>query len=352
MNKFKPVIDSGFSIVPTLEFNDQMDDPRTIKIADLIRRFGGSSSNILLDEKCHHFEADGIDGVIGYKIFNGCAVVLGDPVCSAKDSVALIEAFGRRSKEQGWHTVYAVIGSRMASHFRLQGLGLLEFGVEQVINPVISASQHGYNRDLRKKLKRANHAGLAVLEYQPHPVRDAGLEGQLTNLAQTWLLNRSGPQTYWSGIHLFHARGIRRWFYGVAEGRVVGVLAMLRLEGLGGYLLEHILQLPDAPAGTSESLIAHAAETLGAEGCSYASFGPAPACELREVSGLPKLTQHISRLFYRGCCRVFHLDAKMLYREKFRPSAVQPVYLAFDTPKIQLSTLIALVRTFNFSLRN
>ena len=195
MKKFKPVNESAFAIDQTL-LNAQLNNKRITKIADLIRRFGSSSSNILLDKQCHHFETAGIDGVIGYKSFSGCAVVLGDPVCSAEDSVALIEAFRKHSVAQGWHTVYAVIGPRMASHFRSQGLGLLEFGVDQVMNPLISASPQGYNRDLRKKLKRARHAGLVVLEYQPYTLRDASLESQLNHLAKTWLLNRRGPQAY------------------------------------------------------------------------------------------------------------------------------------------------------------
>ena len=141
-----------------------------------MRRFGSSSSNILLDTECYHFEVAGIDGLLAYNNFRGCAVVLGDPVCSDENSVVLIEAFREHCAVQGWHSVYAVIGSRMASYFRSQGLGLLEFGVEQVMNPLISASPQGYNRDLRKKLKRARHAGLTVLEYQPYIARDAGLE--------------------------------------------------------------------------------------------------------------------------------------------------------------------------------
>ena len=121
--------------------------------------------------------------------------------------------------------------------------------------------------------------------------------------------------------------------------------------GSAGFLFEHVLCLPDAPVGTSESLITKATEALAAEGCNYASFGPAPASELKEVSGFSKLTKHACRLTYRGCCRVFHLDAKMFYRQKFRPAASQPMYLAFDRPNIRWLTLVALSRTFNFSLR-
>jgi lysylphosphatidylglycerol synthetase-like protein (DUF2156 family) len=71
---------------------------------------------------------------------------------------------------------------------------------------------------------------------------------------------------------------------------------------------------------------------------------------LGEVSGFSSSTQTLAQWIYRHCCRIFTLDSKVLYRQKFRPSATEPLYLAFDPPRLRLDTLQALGRVFNFSM--
>lgn len=317
--------------------------------AELVATFGGAASNVLLDPRSECFEQAGIHGAIAFRRFGRCAVALGDPVSAPTDAIELAEAFRSHCAARGWHTIHAVIGSHMADHFRRLDLGLIEFGVEQILR-LEPTGDNAYIRDLRKKLKRARQAGLDVVEYRPGSRPDTASEAAMKKLATDWLANRRGPQTYWATIDLFRARGITRWFCGMVEGKLVGVLSVLELRSRGGYLMEHILWHPDAPVGTSELLITRATETLAAEGCQNASFGPAPAPELGEVSGFSSSTQTVAHWIYRHCCRIFTLDSKVLYRQKFRPSATEPLYLAFDPPRLRLDTLQALGRVFNFSL--
>lgn len=317
--------------------------------AELVSMFGGPASNVLLDPRSECFEEAGIRGAIAFRRFGHCAVALGDPVSPRADAIELAEAFRSYCTDRGWHSIHAVVGSHMAAHFRRANLGLIEFGVEQIVR-LEPTGGSSYIRDLRKKLKRARQAGLDIAEYRPGYQPDAALEAAMKNLARDWLANRRGPQTYWATIDLFRARGITRWFCGLVEGKLVGVLSLLELRNRDGYLMEHILWHPDAPVGTSELLITRATETLAAEGCRIASFGPAPAPELGEVSGFSSPTQTLAHWIYRHCCRIFTLDSKVLYRQKFRPSATEPLYLAFDPPRLRLDTLRALARVFNFSL--
>lgn len=317
--------------------------------AELVAMFGGPASNVLLDPRSECFEEAGIRGAIAFRRFGRCAVALGDPVSPSADAIELSEAFRSYCADNGWYSIHAVIGSDMAAHFRRLNLGLIEFGVEQILR-LEPTGGSSYIRDLRKKLKRARQAGVDIVEYRPGYQPDAASEAAMTNLAKDWLANRRGPQTYWATIDLFRARGITRWFCGMVGGKLVGVLSLLELRNREGYLIEHILWHPDAPVGTSELLITRATEALAAEGCHSASFGPAPAHELGEVSGFSSSTQTLAHWIYRHCCRIFTLDSKVLYRQKFRPSATEPLYLAFDPPRLRLDTLQALGRVFNFSM--
>jgi lysylphosphatidylglycerol synthetase-like protein (DUF2156 family) len=152
----------------------------------------------------------------------------------------------------------------------------------------------------------------------------------------------------WAHIDLFRSPTTTRWFYGTVGEKVVGVLSTLRLEKLKGHLLEHILWLPEAPVGTSEALVAHALETLAGENCTYASFGPAPAHDLGEISGFSQLREDSCRLIYRMARHLFQLNSKTLRRQKYRPVAAQTLYLAFDSGRIGFGTLAALATHSTF----
>lgn len=331
-------------MTPTSEDHNNKEN----QIARWIKKYGNSASNALLDEQCRYFRLPDIDGVLGYKVYYMHAVMLGDPVCAKEDIKLMITAFKQYCASQGWGVTYTVIGRELADCLRDQGLALIEFGVEQIINPQQVRGSRGYIRDVRKKLKRARKSGLIVEEYKPIS-SPPSIELELDQIAEKWLRHRRGLQTYWSGISLFKARAITRWFYGTVAGRVVCLLTLIRIEADKGYLIEHILWHPEAPVGTSETLITEVAAQLSGEGCDYLSFGPAPATRLGEVSGFSAFKRWACGPLYRGCCRLFKLDAKMLFRQKFRPDSAEPLYLAFDSPELGWRRLMALARTFHFS---
>lgn len=62
----------------------------------LVVEHGNAVSAALLNPACSFFEASGIPGVIGYRAGFGCAVALGDPVCSPEHTRALAATRGAR----------------------------------------------------------------------------------------------------------------------------------------------------------------------------------------------------------------------------------------------------------------
>ena len=112
------------------------------------------------------------------------------------------------------------------------------------------------------------------------------LEHRLNAVARAWLDARRGLQVFVAHVDLFHPRALRRWFYATCNGRVVGVQSLVQLDAYDGYLFEHLLTVPDVPAGTAELLVAAALDALGAERVPYATFGVSTAAALGHMSGL------------------------------------------------------------------
>lgn len=321
------------------------------EVAELVIRYGGPVASGLLDPRVQVFRAPGIDGVIGYRRSWGCAVAIGDPVCAPDDSTRLAEAFRAFCRERGWSTMYAVAGPAFAEQAVARGCAVVEFGEELILDPRRDPQAGGKGRELRKKVSHAKREGASAREYMPGEFgRNRALEKEMEDCVAEWLRGRSGPQIYMAGVKLFEAREGRRWFYATAGDRVVGVLAMLRMEARQGYLLEHLLAVPDAPTGTTELLGATGLAALGADGCGFATFGPAPAAHLGAIHNLGKASEAIARRVYDSAASVFHLDARTRYRRKFQIARTEPAYVVCDPARVGVREIVGVLRAFNVSL--
>ena len=73
--------------------------PSRERVVEMVRKWGGPTSDAVLDPAMLYFEHPGIQGVMGYRIKRGCAIVFGDPICADSDRATLAVAFHRFAEE-------------------------------------------------------------------------------------------------------------------------------------------------------------------------------------------------------------------------------------------------------------
>jgi lysylphosphatidylglycerol synthetase-like protein (DUF2156 family) len=315
-------------------------------LGDLVRRFGGVLSPVVFDEGCELLRAPWVRGVLPYRrSLGGVVVAVGDPICDPHDQAQLLS----EARERFGSVVVAGASRTLVPVAHALGFAVIEFGEQIWIDPGRERPRGRRGHELKRKLNHARSAGLVVQEYDGR-ARDARLEATLSAVAKSWLHARKGLQIFVAHIDLFYPRALRRWFYATRDGRVVGVQSLVRLDGLGGYLLEHLLTEPDVPAGTAELLVVVALDTLGREGCGFASFGVSTAASLGLVSGLSSSSIRLGRWFFDQAQRSFHLDSVSRFRRKFGEVVVDPSYLLFSPARVGPLQLLGLMRAFNASL--
>ncbi|MDB4969822.1 MAG: hypothetical protein JWN44_5511 [Myxococcales bacterium] len=330
--------------------------PRTLHVdpadvTDEVIAWGNTVSGALLDGDCGHFRVEGIDGLIGYRAGLRCAVVMGDPVCAEADKPRLAAAFRDWCRARGWTTVYVVTSEGFSRWAIDAGMAAVSFGEELVLDPMHDAQAGSTGRELRKKINRAKKAGLAVSEYVPSTLADHDLERAMEAVATSWLDARRGPQIYIARLDLFGQPRGKRWFYARHGERIVGALSMNRLDAREGWLIDHLVCTPDAPQGITEILVVEALAALRKDGCRYATFGAAPGRSLGDVAGFGALSEKLARAVFSGAGRVFHLDARTRYRQKFQAVRSDPAYILFDPPSVGVREVVGIMRAFNVSLR-
>lgn len=320
-------------------------------VEELIRSYGHGPSIALLDPCCHLFYSDGVEGVIGYRVLNGLAIVYGDPVCPDEAIPQLLAAFQDYCKENKWGIIF-VLTTRSFTEWTLNNgcKAMIQIAYEQIINPSSQPDPRKEkgksSRSLRNKLQQALREGLVVKEYTE---QQSSIEKGIQQVADEWLKKRRGPQIFLTHIDFFAHRQISRWFYVEKENTIWGILLLHRLDNCGGYVLNFLMTKPAAPHGASELLIMTVLEELKKEKCSYLSLGIVPANELTEIKGFGLLTRWLASCAFKISKLLFKISGQAIYWKKYQPQQ-NPIYVTFSKSKIGLKEILAIWRSFNGSL--
>ena len=312
------------------------------KIVKLIRLFGNSTADSALDPSCLYFTHPGIEGLIAYRLACGCAIVFGDPICSSSDLKPLVKAFHSYHAQNKTNIIYLIASENFVQWVLQKNIcsSALAFGEELLLFPL---QQPPRNNLLRKKLRKAAREGISVSEYLSS---DPQMEEKLKKMVFTALCARKGPQTHIAQVNLFQDRFGKRWFYAESKGEIIAVAWLNQLEEKQGWMLSQMVLSSKAPGGSSEFLIATILETLEKEKCPYLSLGAVPAKKLSGIHGLSKISCSLIQMFFHAARRLFHLDGKKIFWEKFQPQS-QKSYVLFSNKKIKIKDLLGLTKVTN-----
>lgn len=340
-------------IQPVALLNDVLEtkssDERSY-IVELMRRFGGFTADAVLDPSTQNFHHKGINGFIGYRAELGCAIVFGDPICAPSDRDQLAKAFHLFADSKGYKVIY-ICASQEYAYWAMKNVcgSIIEYGEELVFHPPTDPRKNTgtYGSLVRRKTKQATREGVTVQEYIPH---DAAIQSSIEEVKDIWLKSRRGPQIHISNPYLFMDCFGKRWFYAKQGDRFIGVIALNRMDSRNGWLLNHLMVIPEVPNGVPELLMTTVLETLEKEGCPFATVGSIAAHELGEIKGLGGLSSSIARTVFNIASKVNHLEGLNTFWGKFQPKST-PSYLLFSRKKIGIRELLSLQRTLNGNLK-
>lgn len=315
-----------------------------------VRKWGYMISDAVLDPDALIFNAVDCEGLIGYRLESGCAVVIGDPVCPEEEMERLVRRFHQFCKENGWSVIY-LIASQKFKDWAMGKVchGAIEFGQELFVDPSEVKKENGKHkgRHLRYKLRRAANEGVTVFE---HSTYDLDKENEMERVKNEWLKNREGFQFYISPIYLFTNRLGKRWFYAEYNGEVVAVLLLNELQARGGWIVNRYMTTEKSPVGTIELLLSTAIDTLKEEGSHFFSFGPVEAEKLGKIQGLSVISAWIAQGLFKLALKFFNMGGRRGFWERFHPKAID-CYILFDKSNVGLKEMLALIRAMRVEIK-
>ncbi len=309
----------------------------------LVRLYGGSATDAVLDERTEYFILPSIEGFIPYRETKKARLVLGDPVAPKEEWKELIEAFHQECLDKKVEVAYFLVSEEFKQV--CQPRVAIQFGETLFLNPQENPferpGEHGSL--VRRKVRRALSEGVECKE-----VTDPGrYQEEMEGFAEEWQKGRSGLQVHYSHPNLFKNRQGKRWFIAEKEGELIALVVINRLEAYQGWLLNHLMVGPEVPNGTSEALVISTLGAVASEGATYVTMGQIPTKELKNVEGLGLLGEQISHLLFKMSQQLFPLVGGLeTFWSKFEPQR-EPAYLLFGEKGITLASLKALGKALN-----
>jgi hypothetical protein len=302
-------------------------------LEQLMAENGRSTHAAFLDASYSIYIPDDRQCAICFKVSNNVAVMYGDPLCASQQMGRVFETFKGFCKRQGWRVAVVGAGPVLADHGRRRQWAIMEFGVENVLNP---KTNPGVGKTINRGNRRLAKEGVKLSVYCPAEGRRPELEAALMKVYDDWResrIRRNVPQAYSTVINPFTYTSSKHLYTTGPDGIPNSWACLMRLGSRSGYLIEPCIAADGAPGGITEFLTTNAMRILKDERCDYLTFGLAPLPEMGEISGMTSFVADTTRSLYQTTFEALSLGGKVAFHEKFKPDEDQrsPLYLIFPS---------------------
>jgi phosphatidylglycerol lysyltransferase len=308
--------------------NSRVADLDRQRVLSLLKRFGREATSFQLLEPGLLYWFDGDDACVAYCEVPGAWVTAGEPLCELSARSAVVERFAQAAAGEGKRVRFFHVGEAFCKD---AGLWRTHIGEQPYWDPAEWESTLTASKSLREQLRRAKAKGVSVREVQAVELQDEAspMRTACDALIRRWLAARGMHELkFMVHVHPFSFADERRYIVAERAGALVGFAASVPIYKTDGWFLEDLIRDEDAPNGTAELLVDRTLRTIAKEGARYFTLGLAPLAG--EVSPLLAFTRKHTRSLY-------NFPGVQRFKEKLRPRAWVPVYLAF--PRGELGVL-------------
>jgi len=322
-----------------------MTAPRSRILAILKRHGWNSTSFQAVENDFGYWFGQDDESAVAYFDTGRAWVVAGSPIAARHCIGQAASQFLSEARQQRKRVLFFAVEPRF---LEATGYRSLIIGEQSSWDPRRWTARHRGHRSFKEQLRRARARGLRV-ERVDSDVAAGALRVRLERLMMRWLESRvMPPMRFLVALDPFLLAEERRYYIARVGEEIQGMLVAVPIYDRGGWFFEHILRDPQAPNGTTESLINLAMLEVAADGCTFVTLGLAPlagkATWLRRV-------RRVTRSLY---------DFEGLYRfkAKLRPDSWTPIYLAWPDRRAGPGAIYDVLdafaggRLFHFAIRS
>ncbi|KAM3066593.1 aspartate--tRNA ligase dps1 [Clarireedia jacksonii] len=232
----------------------------------LIANYGDAANTSWLDERYKVWRHPSTGAAQGYVVHNNFAIVVGEPLCAKSQAPQVISAFLHylNTEHKGLKPIWMIISSRTEEYLGEKfGWRTLSPAAEERADPRNNPAAK--DKDLERKVRHAEKEGikLQTIPFNERPTPE--FKAKVDERVKDWQNNRKGTQVHLTEIRPWVDEEHRRYFFAQGpDGTIHAICVLHQLSPENGYQVKFSLEFPNAPSGTSESLLLYSMKQITA----------------------------------------------------------------------------------------
>lgn len=290
-------------------------------------------------------------GLVGFVRAFDYLVVAGAPVCAKEDLPAVLDEWKAFSRTGRGTVFFGAEGRLFDTLSKVQGFTAIAMGGQPLWTPVSFRNAFEKHPSLRAQLTRAIHKGVVVSEQR---LMSEATVDQLRGLLMRWLGTRGLPTLHFLvEPNTLSEQRDRRFFIAEVNDQIVGLVTLCPIPTRNGWLTEQFVRDPNAPNGTIELLLYHAASRLADDPIfqdGLFTMGMVPLARRAETGGFgdpPPFWFNLLKRWSRAHGRRFYnFGGLEAFKDKFQPDSWEPIWAISNQPQLSYQALRAVAKAF------
>lgn len=325
----------------------------------VVLRYGHHSlAHYTIEPAMSYFWAESGQAFLGYRVCQGVAVVLGDPIGHEDELASLLQRFVAFCRRQDWEFAMYQASPKSLACLAPGSIHAIKVGEEALVDTRTFTLQGKVGAPVRHAIARAKRGDVSVSLWQGEPIPEAIFAG-MKRVSVAWLADQHTYAQMGFSMGRFPADWSPDLLTAVAQGKDGEVLAYLTWTPLyrgNGWTLDNMRRAHQTVPGTMEYLIAESIEWAKARGFDVMSLSLAPLAGLREelqrlddataapvwrISRSARLFQRSAAYLHRRGLLLGNYRSLYFFKQKYQPTW-EPRYLVLSDASTLPRVLIAL----------
>lgn len=310
-----------------------------VRYRTLLRRGGGTLGFLGTWEGNEHWFSDDLEAAVAYRVVNGVALTVADPLCTPDRAAETVRQFADFCIARGWQPVFYSIHDEFLPVFSEMGWQTASVGEETVMHlPDLEMVGKSWQK-VRHPFNRAEREGIRA-EWTTWADLPVALSQQIIQISEQWVAERSLPEMGFTlgGLEELNDPDVALLLAIDADGRLQAVTSWMpswRDGVIDGWTLDFMRRRDGAPNGVMEFLIASAALRMKADGVRVLSLSGAPLATKPLLAGEPEphptVVSSFLAWFGEVLEPVYGFASLFSFKSKFHPE-YRTLYMAYSDP--------------------
>ncbi len=340
------------------------------RVCEVVRLHGSLATvHFALSTDMSYFWSETCRSLIAYRLINGVALALGDPIGPEEERGPLLEAFLSFCRRQDWHVALYQTSAELHNLCQEWDVHSYKIGEEAIIEVDQFTLQGKVGAPVRHTIARAGRAGLSVQCWQGESLPKEIFNG-MKHISADWLDTRKAKIQMGFSMGRFPMDWSKDLLTLVAldpQGNVQAFLTWTPLYAGNGWALDTMRRGYETPPGAMELLIYHSIAWAHSHGYTRMSLGMAPLAGLgRNKTSKTKTSSVALQIHRHGSASMLERSAAFLHQQgfilgqyrslyafkaKFQPTW-EARYLIVSEGQALPQTFLALARAHGSGLRD